>query len=241
MHEASLHDRNCFVTLTYDDRHYVPVLIYDHFVRFLKRLRKRGFEFSYYMAGEYGAKLGRPHFHALLFGIDFDDKYLIRQGDNPLYRSPLLERFWPFGFSSIGAVTFESAAYVARYCTSKVTGGLADAHYLLPEPFVDRDTGEVFFSRPPEFNHMSLRRPIGRDWLRLFWSDVRSGKVVVNGRECSLPRYYRRYLKNSTYGEAIKCQAHIDGLARRFDNSEARLLVKEAVVSSRFKSLSRSL
>jgi len=241
LHEASLYDRNSFVTLTYDDGHYVPVLIYDHFQRFMKRLRKRRSDISFYMAGEYGPKLGRPHFHALLFNCDFPDRYQVRGGKHPLFRSAELEKLWPFGFSSIGEVTFESAAYVARYCTAKVTGDLAEDHYRLPVPFVDEVSGEIFFSRPAEFNHMSLRRPIGRDWLRLFWSDVREGKVVVNGKECLVPRYYRRYFKNSTYGAAISCAAAVDGLARRFDNSEARLLVKESIVSQRFSTLSRSL
>lgn len=247
MHEASLFEDNCFITLTYDDQHVVPTLIYWHFQKFMKRLRKRrpfaklGGGVRFYMAGEYGVKYGRPHFHALLFNCRFPDRYLIRQGDNPLYRSAELEELWTFGFSSIGSVTFESAAYVARYCTSKITGALAEAHYLLPAPFVDRDTGEIFYSRVPEFNHMSLRDGLGADWLKLYWSDVRSGRVVVNGKECTIPRYYARYFKNSTIGEAIACQRSIDGLARRFDNSDARLLVKEAVVTSRFKSLSRSL
>lgn len=241
LHEASLFDQNSFVTLTYDEAHAVPTLIYRHFQTFMKRLRKKHAGVRFYMAGEYGAKFGRPHFHALLFNCSFPDQYLIRQGDNPLYRSPELERLWPFGFSSIGAVTFESAAYVARYVCSKITGQPAAAHYALPVPYTEPDTGEVFFSRVPEFNRMSLRSAVGRDWLRLYWSDVRDGRVVVNGKECNIPRYYRRYFKNSTLGEAIALQAQVDGLARRFDNSEARLLVKESIVTSRFSSLSRSL
>lgn len=241
MHESSLHDRNCFITLTYDDVAYVPVLIYHHFQDFLKRLRRRGFKFSFYMAGEYGAKLGRPHFHALLFGVDFPDRFLIRQGDNPLYGSKILDKTWGKGFTSIGAVTFESAAYIARYCTAKVTGDLAEAHYVLPRPFIDKDTGEIFTHRPPEFNHMSLANPIGRDWLRLYWTDARKGRIVVNGKECNIPRYYRNYFRNSSHGEAIKCAAAVEGLARRFDNTPARLLVKETVTQSRFSSLSRSL
>ena len=241
MHEASLHDANSFITLTYDPVSCPPTLIYWHFQDFLKRLRKK-LKFSYYMAGEYGSQFGRPHFHALIFGQDFaSDRYLIRQGKDPLYRSPFLESKWDLGFSSIGAVTFESAAYVARYCTSKITGHLAADHYRLRDPYVCPDTGEVYFSRVPEFNHMSLRNPVGRDWLRLYWSDVREGRVVVNGKECNIPRFYRRYFKNSSYGEAIKLNADLEGRARLLDNTLARLAVKETVVSSRFKSLSRSL
>lgn len=52
----------------------------------------------------------------ILFNHDFDDKVLwsVRQGVR-LYRSSLLEKLWPYGYSTIGDVTFESAAYVARY------------------------------------------------------------------------------------------------------------------------------
>ncbi|QCQ85083.1 replication initiator protein [Blackfly microvirus SF02] len=241
MHEASLYDDNSFVTLTYDDVHCPPTLIYWHFQDFMKRLRKTRPDVRFYMAGEYGAKFGRPHFHALLFNCGFPDKYVIRQGDRPLYRSPALEKLWKVGFSSIGAVTFESAAYVARYCTAKITGDLAEAHYALPGKWTDRDTGEIFDARVPEFNHMSLRNAVGKDWLRLYWSDVREGRVVVNGKECNVPRYYARYFKNSSYGEALKLERRIDGYARRLDNTAGRLLVKEAIASSRFATLERSL
>lgn len=252
LHEASLYDDNSFITLTYDDVHVVPTLIYWHFQDFMKRLREcraRPFRqrqltppvIRFFMSGEYGARFGRPHFHALLFNCDFPGRYLIRQGANPLYRSAELEQLWPFGFSSIGAVSFESAAYVARYCVPKVTGGRAAAHYALSPPYVDPETGQVFTERVPEFGHMSLRPGVGADWLRLYWSDVRDGKVFVNGRECNVPRYYARYFKNCSYGEAVKCVRQVEALARRFDNTEARLLVKEAVVTSRFKQLSRLL
>ncbi|WNK13124.1 MAG: replication initiator protein [Microvirus sp.] len=241
LHEASLFDANAFITLTYDDAHYVPTLIYWHFQDFMKRLRKKRSGLRFYMAGEYGAKFGRPHFHALLFNCDFPDKYVIRQGKDPLYRSSELEALWPFGYSSIGAVSFESAAYVARYCVAKVTGAPSESHYLLSRPYVEPQTGEIFYSRVPEFNRMSLRSGVGSDWLRLFWSDVRTGKVVVNGKECNIPRYYARYFKNCSYGAAIAAQREIDGMARRVDATPARLAVRESVVQQRYASLSRSL
>ena len=135
MHEAQMHEKNCFITLTYDDAH-LPgdrSLHYRDFQLFIKRLRKRypGRRIRYYMAGEYGENFGRPHWHACLFGIDFDDKSLWKRtsANSLLYRSADLELLWPFGYSSIGDVTFESAAYVARYIMKKVTGKNADQHY----------------------------------------------------------------------------------------------------------------
>jgi len=242
MHEASLHQSNSFVTLTYDDQHYVPTLIYSHFQDFMKRLRKKRPDLRFYMAGEYGGKLGRPHFHALLFNCAFPDMYQIRGGANPLFRSPFLESKWTAGFSSIGAVTFESAAYVARYCLPKINGDLADKHYQLPAPWIDPDTGEIHTHRHPEFNHMSLKNAVGRDWLRLYWSDCREGKIIVNHKEANVPRYYLDYFKNSSYGAAIKAQRAIDGLSRLMDNTPSRRAVKAHIAQQRVsQQLPRSL
>lgn len=133
MHEASLYDRNCFITLTYDDDN-LPAdrsLHYSHFQLFMKRLRKaHGDGIRFYMCGEYGEKKGRPHYHACLFNFNFDDLTLWQERrGTKLYRSKSLERLWPYGFSTVGGVTFQSAAYVARYIMKKVTGDRAPDHY----------------------------------------------------------------------------------------------------------------
>lgn len=64
MHEASLHERNCFLTLTYDNDHCPSdrSLDYSDFQRFMKRFRKSypGSTIRFYMAGEYGEKFERP-------------------------------------------------------------------------------------------------------------------------------------------------------------------------------------
>lgn len=134
VHEASLHKRNCFITLTYNNDH-LPEdrgLHYDHFQLFMKRLRKKyGEGIRFYMCGEYGEKLGRPHFHACLFNHDFSDKtpWKTTETGFKLFRSKELEELWPYGYSSVGAVSFESAAYVARYIMKKVNGEAAEMHY----------------------------------------------------------------------------------------------------------------
>ena len=57
LHEASLHENNAFITLTYDDSN-LPrggSLDYSDFQKFMKRLRKRiGRKVSFYCGGEYG-------------------------------------------------------------------------------------------------------------------------------------------------------------------------------------------
>ena len=135
LHEASLYDRNAFITLTYDDSHLPPggSLSYPDFQRFMKRLRRRiGSKVRFYAGGEYGEQgTIRPHFHACLFGYDFPDKVFFKRsasGDK-LYTSKLLESLWPYGISSVGDVTFQSAAYIARYCVAKRTGDAAKSWY----------------------------------------------------------------------------------------------------------------
>lgn len=205
VHEASLYPKNCFITLTYSDNYYPEngSLHYPDFQLFMKRLRKgnRGvspsvhgnFPIRFYMAGEYGATKMRPHFHACLFNFDFVDKYewMRSPSGELLYRSPELERLWPFGFSSIGQVTFESAAYVARYIMKKVTGDLSSDHYIR----VNESSGEII-SLTPEFNKMSLKPGIASDWYDKYKHDVHTHDyVVINGKRCRPPRYYDNKLK----------------------------------------------
>ena len=88
-----------------------------------KALGKNGKRIRFFHCGEYGESTSRPHYHAIIFGYDFPDKKKWRTTDRGdiLYRSPLLETLWDKGSSEIGSVTFESAAYVARYSLKKIT------------------------------------------------------------------------------------------------------------------------
>ena len=82
------------------------------------------------MCGEYGEKFARAHYHACLFNYDFEDKELWKdkQGTK-LYISETLNKLWKKGFSTIGQVTFDSAAYVARYILKKQTGKQSQSYY----------------------------------------------------------------------------------------------------------------
>lgn len=239
MHEASLYDENCFITLTYKEN---PVsLDYRDFQLFMKRLRKafKGSRIRFYMCGEYGETFDRPHFHACLFNFNFPDRLPLRLlGDSKLYKSAILESLWPHGFSSIGAVTFESAAYVSRYIMKKVTGDAADKHY----EYITED-GEIL-QRTPEFNHMSLKPGIGAGWLDKFITDVYpSGMCVSRGMEQKPPKYYdRRYKKIDPLDfERLVFEREQLMLDRIEDNTVERLAVRKQVVEARVKLLKRSL
>jgi hypothetical protein len=245
MHEASLHEQNCFITLTYDNDH-CPTdrsLNYGDYQRFMKRFRKRFKDSTirFYMAGEYGEKFERPHFHACIFGFNFPDRTLWKRTPSGalIYRSKLLEDLWPFGYSSIGDVTFESAAYVARYVMKKRTGKGVGDHYET----TDFETGEIK-DRVPEFNRMSLKPGIGFDWYRKFHSDIYPHDyVVVNGRESRPPKFYDKKFAEQfpEEFEALQFQRFVDAVDRFDDNSDERLLVKEQVLEAKFSRLKRSI
>jgi len=239
MHEASLHEDNCFITLTYNDAH-LPAhnsLVVSDFQKFMKRLRKRfGHKtIRYYHCGEYGERHGRPHYHACLFGFDFPDKELFKtENGNRLYTSVIANELWPMGFVILGAVTFDSAAYVARYIMKKVTGKNAAEHYLS----VDADTGEIF-ERKPEYVTMSRRPGIGKGWYDKYKTDIfPTDEVIVRGKKMRVPRYYSNqyeienpdeykkiYLNRLTKAKALCKDATYDRLQVRETCQKARMML----------------
>lgn len=256
LHEASAFDRNAFVTLTYSEDS-VPAdgsLNYDHFQRFMKRLRKaiEPAKVRFYMCGEYGEEFGRPHFHSCLFGYDFPDKveYKKTPSGEMIYTSAMLEELWPYGLASTGDVTFESAAYVARYCMKKVTGRDAKYHYRryssqVDSCCIDMETGEIYSHElKPEFNKMSLKPGIGATWLNKFSSDVYPHDyVVVRGKKCRPPRYYdtlyeRESPDNAEYLRFLRGER---GRQRHADNTDDRLHVRERVAVARANVFKRGL
>ena len=74
--ESKTHKTSSFITLTYNDSH-LPLnktLIKRHLQLFFKRLRKAypNQNIRYYGVGEYGDEGQRPHYHACVFGFDFN-------------------------------------------------------------------------------------------------------------------------------------------------------------------------
>lgn len=197
VHEASLHDRNSFLTLTYDDSEadegVAPVSLQKgHLQKFFKRARKDGCRFRYYACGEYGSALGRPHYHVCMFGEDFrDDMVPWKKG---AWLSPRLRRLWGHGNVLAAELDFGSAQYVAKYCMKKMNGEKAFHHYMR----CDSDTGELI-EVSPEFSLMSRGNAaskgkacgIGAGWFEHFAKEVvRDDSCLAQGRESRPPRYY---------------------------------------------------
>lgn len=234
VHEAKMHEESCFVTLTYDDEH-LPKdgsLCRKHVQDFMKRLRRRlDRKVRVFYAGEYGDQLSRPHYHLCLFGIDFDDKVFWKSFmGHSYYVSYFLADVWQKGFCVIGDLTFESAAYVARYCTKKITGPLADEHYQ---------------GRVPEFCGMSLKPGIGATWLDKYGeTDVfPRDECIARGVRCRPPRYYDKLWERKFPQDYAKAKElrRLKGEKRKPDNTPERLAVKLRCQEARIKLLCRTI
>lgn len=224
MHEASLHDQNWFVTLTYED---APVsLVKRDWQLFAKRVRRRGRKFRFFHCGEYGGQTNRPHYHAVMFGLELDDlrRYKDTASGHTLYTSAFLEECWQLGRVWVGTVTFDSAQYVAKYVLKKVTGEAADDHYR---------------GRLPEYVTMSNRPGIGAEWFGKFSSDLYPDDFVVthSGNKLRVPRFYdTRLEKEDPKALArFKVSRQVRARKRAADNTPERLAVREEVMRAALK------
>lgn len=196
VHESQLHEENSFITLTYNDENLPEggTLCKRDMQLFWKRLREKIGELRYYYCGEYGEITRRPHYHAIVFGKDFEDKkyWKTRKGID-LYTSQLLEDTWQKGYCSVGSVTFESAAYVARYVMKKITGDKKEEKNeigLKAYEKVDMQTGEIY-TIAEEYTDMSRRPGIAREWFMRYAGDCYpKDSIFIRGKHLKPPKYY---------------------------------------------------
>lgn len=256
LHENRLHELTSFVTLTYSDK-CLPAdgsLDLRHFQLFMKKLRRSSkAPIRFFHAGEYGEKRGRPHYHALIFGEDFRcrkcrlepsvphacetyDTETSDRGDTT-WCSKFLDSLWEKGLSRVGIVTFESAAYVARYITKKVTGDQAKAHY---EKVLD--SGEIVFLKP-EYATMSRRPGIGTGHFDLYHSDIYRGDfVVTRGVPARVPKFYDKLLEKSDpalYARIKDDRECALSIVPPEDRTPDRLAIRERVKQAQLRHLSR--
>lgn len=244
VHEASMHQDNVFVTLTFSEDHLPQDRSLD--VRdlqlFFKRLRKRfpDRKIRYFACGEYGETTRRPHYHALIFNLDFPDKRRISGvGANTLYSSTILEEVWGLGLCSIGQVTFDSAAYVAGYCIKKVSGDIADEHYTLYDGY----TGEAWKIKP-EFAVMSRRPGIGKTWFDQYKEDIYSKDfVTLRGVQMGAPRTYDKWFEQLSPERlrSLKDQRVKKAGKRIYENSYDGQVAREKVKYARLNLTTRKL
>lgn len=236
MHEAQMHDQNSFLTLTYNPESLPEngTLVLEDWQAFARALRKTH-TFRYYHCGEYGDVNKRPHYHAAIFGQDFrkgSSSLGTGKHGHTLWTHPRLEKVWGKGYVTIGSLSFESAAYIARYCMKKVTGQKALDHYAVG---VDTNTGELKQLRP-EYATMSRRPGLGSSWLAKYYSDVYpSDEVIVNAKSTRPPRFYDSRLEKAdpVLHTDIKDRRKRAALPHAENNTPERLAVREACLKAK--------
>lgn len=206
---------------------------------------------KYLMCGEYGEETKRPHYHALIFGHDVPDRKMWKMSNGiPVYSSAYLDDIWGHGFTAIGDVTWESAAYVARYVTKKINGALAEKIHEKTglKPYervgIDGEIHEVL----PEYNSMSRggrekgSTGIGHDFYQMYKDDMYpEDRCIVNGFPTRPPRYYDGLFEidNPEEMEVIKERRQKEMAKHEKDNTRNRLRQKEAVKIAQYNQLPR--
>ena len=204
--EAKQWEHNYFITLTYATQH-LPIqttlntdtgeltetetLNPKHLKKFLKDVR-RYYKYHYnhdnirfFACGEYGEKNGRPHYHILMYNLPITD--LIPYAKNHIgqqrWQSAQIEKIWGKGIIDIGTVTWESAAYTARYIIKKQTGAAA---------------AEAYKTKQAEFTRMSRMPGIAKDYYdtnkyKIYENDeMIINKADGSARKIKPTKYYDR-------------------------------------------------
>lgn len=188
--EAQNHTKNAFLTLTYDNEHLNKhrSLCKSDLQKFWKRLRKKiePQKILYLACGEYGPKTLRPHYHAAVFGYWPDDAkpYKTNEAGDMLYTSQELSKAWGLGFVILGNLTYESAAYIARYVFKKSYGG-----DLLP----------IKKNKTPEYITCSKRPAIAKNFFldKKKWEKIiRNNGILIPSRAGTkikpIPQYFKK-------------------------------------------------
>jgi len=207
----------------------------------------------YYYSGEYGEKYKRPHYHACLFGIDFRDKKIIKHTaqQHRLYESETLQLMWPHGQAVLSELTWETAAYTARYTLAKVKGAgqnqvreykqhnktIRKTHYEQ----IDYETGEII-TLEPEFNDMSRKPGIGAYWLQKWEKDVyktNTSSVRIRGNKTQPPRYYDKLHKknNPEHHKHIQKERAKATVKNWLQNLQPRLDAEEIITTAKITTL----
>lgn len=179
--EGETADATFSVTLTYSGHGPETVLLRLSDVQnLMKRLRKAGYLVRYMVAGEFGERRGRPHWHAVLFF----------RGRVPDVRQ---ERridwdFWPHGFSYFQRPDYGGIKYALKYALKSAFDRTADRYFVLSKKpplghdwfmalaadFVDRG----LVPRDPSYALGAVRDPQGRP--RRFWLQGRMRELFFD-------------------------------------------------------------
>lgn len=189
VNEIDSHRWTVVATLTYDEENCPENygLRPEDVTKYIKRLRKtiNGNEkefldkkkkiknpkfrkIKYYYCGEYGDRYDRPHYHIILYGMNFNDKRLI-------------EDSWGMGKVEVDKPDVEYIGYVAGYINKKIIGKKETYIY------------EKLQGRKAPYQRAS--QGIGEEWALKNREMIEEQKKIRLGqKDFPVPRYYRKKL-----------------------------------------------
>lgn len=185
--EATQHKSVLFTTLTYEDAPWT--LAVDELQRFHKRLRKaiaqqkvqvdgllRPRRYRHFSCGEYGETNGRPHYHAILFGLEPRDEEAIQKA-------------WGLGFTTTERAGPGAIAYVAGYVNKKAELQTSDQEGW-QNPFIVMSRGG--------------KDGFGIGGHAKKWRDSWRTHAVLGGNKIAVPRYYHEAWKKDATDEELE-------------------------------------
>lgn len=168
-----MHLVSAFITLTYDEQHLPSggYLSKHHAQQFIKDLRAKIYPrlIRHLTIGEYGTEKGRPHYHAIIFGMSSEE--LIHILPTVWFKGSVEpNRFKPFG-----DLTVKNARYLARYSTKKIHSTKLNG-------------------RPKEFQLQSRMPAIGDAYIRKIAEVWKGSGLVPDHILNSIPQSLSEYI-----------------------------------------------
>lgn len=161
--------------------------------------------------GEYGENKGRPHHHAIIYGIDFSfDKSVVRYSwrlkrNTVVHFNNMLSDLWQFGDVTTDKVNYQTCNYVARYVTKKIVNKNKE--------YIDKDiSGFVYSGRLPEYCTQSNRNGLGYDYYmqhaKKINSDLQLSFKNQDGqiKYVPIPQYFKNLMRKHHKTDFLRMQ-----------------------------------
>lgn len=160
----------------------------DDVTKFLKRLRKiydkKGIKLRYVYCGEYGGKTRRPHYHFILYGVEYSKELKHN-----------IKNAWGLGHVDVDKekISIKCIQYILGYTRKKLNDPLDEKYY--------KASGR---KKP----YLRTSKGIGKNWA-LYNQDqwIEQGTVNIDGVHRPIPRYYIKTIYK-LYGVTIKYKCY---------------------------------
>lgn len=185
-----------FLTLTYSPENLplkadgMPTFNRQHLKTVLRELT-RVKPLRYYAIGEHGTKFERPHYHVITFGVDH---YTI---DN------VLQKWWPYGYYTIGDHINARLMYVALFHALK-SAKYADEFCVMSR---NPGIGCYFFcdvKKTDGRKKLDKNLRLSNSLLKQMFNQSVPGMIMLGNEKRLLPRYFIDLIGDAELKERIK-------------------------------------